>query len=254
MSTMRNARASFLFAPLFAFGALTIACAPAAAADNPVVIELFTSQGCSSCPPADKLLAKLAREPNVIALSFPVDYWDYIGWKDTFGSAAHTARQKAYAAARGDNHVYTPQAVIDGLMHAVGSDSTEIAAARQLAYGEKGALQVPLKLGEDGAKLHIEAGAAVPGSARSGALWLLNIKTVSTVAIGKGENSGHSITYTNIVRGMKKIGDWSGAAATYEIARPEMKSGDSDAYVILLQANAAGKPGVILAAAKGGAQ
>src|SRR5438270_13293400 len=86
------------------------------------VVELFTSQGCSSCPPADRYLAELAKDPSLVVLSWPVDYWDYIGWKDTFGSPGFTARQKAYAAVRRDDQVYTPQAVIDGVTHAVGND------------------------------------------------------------------------------------------------------------------------------------
>ncbi len=224
----------------------------AAAADNPAVVELFTSQGCSSCPPADALLSKLAQEPGVIALSLPVDYWDYIGWKDTFASPANTARQKAYAAARGDNHVYTPQAVINGLMHAVGSDRTEVSTARALSFGEKGALKVPMSVGDDGDKLVVRAGGAAAGSAKWGALWLFQVTKSRAVAIGRGENSGHSVTYTNIVRSTRKIGDWSGAAASYEIAKSDLKGPDSDGYVLMLQASAGGKPGAILAAAKGG--
>ena len=88
----------------------------------PVVVELYTSQGCSSCPPADAVMAGLAQRPDVIALALHVDYWDYIGWKDTLASPQCTARQKGYAAARGDGQVYTPQAVIDGLTHVVGAD------------------------------------------------------------------------------------------------------------------------------------
>src|SRR5947209_6831445 len=104
---------------------------PAARAAEPVrgVVELFTSQGCSSCPPADRYLAELAKDPGLVVLSWPVDYWDYIGWKDTFASPAFTARQKAYAAARRDDRVYTPQAVIDGVTHAVGNDRDRVQEA-----------------------------------------------------------------------------------------------------------------------------
>ena len=232
--------------------AIATPCATAAAGEIASVIELFTSQGCSSCPPADALLAKLAREPGVTALSLPVDYWDYIGWKDTFASSANTARQKAYAAARGDNHVYTPQVVVNGLMHAVGSDLVEITAARQLTNGDKGALRVPLSISESAAGLAVQAGGAVEGSAKWGALWVMLVTKSRSVAIGRGENSGRTVTYTNIVRSMKKIGDWAGGAAHYEIARTELKGADSDGYVLMLQASAGGKPGAILAVAKGG--
>ncbi len=224
----------------------------AIAADNPAVIELFTSQGCSSCPPADALLAKLAQEPGVVTLSLPVDYWDYIGWKDTFASPANTARQKAYAAARGDNHVYTPQAVINGLMHAVGSDRMEISTARQLSHGDRGALAVPMSVAGENGRLVVRAAGAVEGSAKWGALWLFHVTKKREVAIGRGENSGKTIAYTNIVRSMKKIGDWAGTSASYEIPDADLRAPDSDGYVLLLQASSGGKPGAILAVAKGG--
>src|SRR5207302_9029162 len=112
-----------------------VACASAAmplspaVADPLAVIELFTSQGCSSCPPADKLVGELGSDPSLVALSLPIDYWDYLGWKDTLADPRHTARQKAYAHARGDGQVYTPQVVVNGILHAVGSDKAAIEAA-----------------------------------------------------------------------------------------------------------------------------
>src|ERR1700751_2667040 len=95
-------------------------------ADPRAVVELFTSQGCSSCPPADKVIGELAKDPSVIALSMPIDYWDYLGWKDTLADARFSARQKAYSRARGDREVYTPQAIINGSAHVIGSDRTSI--------------------------------------------------------------------------------------------------------------------------------
>src|ERR1043166_7464075 len=101
-------------------GALSVVCAVVAstaaafAADTRAVVELFTSQGCSSCPPADELIGQLAKDPSLVAMSLPIDYWDYLGWKDTLAKPAHTARQRAYAQVRGDRAVYTPQAVING--------------------------------------------------------------------------------------------------------------------------------------------
>src|SRR6185295_2227791 len=111
---------------LACFGMLSVQCAQG---EPRAVIELFTSQGCSSCPPADKLIAEYAHDPSVIALSLAVDYWDYLGWKDTLALAGHTKRQRAYASARGDRQVYTPQAVVDGAVHTLGSDKAAIERA-----------------------------------------------------------------------------------------------------------------------------
>src|ERR1700729_1092783 len=102
---------------------------PAVAAEPRAVVELFTSQGCSSCPPADKILGELAKDPNVIALSLPIDYWDYLGWKDTLADSRFTARQKAYSHMRGDRDVYTPQMVVNGSTHVIGSDRAKIEGA-----------------------------------------------------------------------------------------------------------------------------
>jgi len=215
------------------------------------VIELFTSQGCSSCPPADRLIARLSREPNTIVLTFNVDYWDYIGWKDTFASAANTARQKAYATSRGDGQVYTPQAVIDGLRYAVGSDPTEIDDASRLAFGEKGALSVSIASHRENGRLIVNVGAAPDGADKWGAFWICHVLKSHSVAIGRGENAGHSVTYTNIVRAMDKVGNWSGVAARYEVDEASLKRPDSDAWIMMLQANNGPKLGAILATAKG---
>ncbi len=223
----------------------------ASAMEPPCVVELFTSQGCSSCPPADRLAAKLATEPGVIMLSFPVDYWDYIGWKDTLASPANTARQKAYASARGDGQVYTPQAVIDGLRHAVGSDQVEIGDAAKLAFGDKGALAVPLTIKRGDGRLVVDVGAAPAGAARSGAVWLFHIAKSRTVKISRGENAGHTLTYTNVVRSIDKVGDWMGEATHFEISDASLNAPDADSYALILQASQDGKPGAILAAAKG---
>src|ERR1700760_243304 len=102
---------------------------PAHATDPRAVVELFTSQGCSSCPPADKLIGELAKDPSIIALSLPIDYWDYLGWKDTLADKRFTARQKAYSHMRGDREVYTPQVVINGSVHVIGSDRESIETA-----------------------------------------------------------------------------------------------------------------------------
>src|SRR5437588_8523430 len=115
-------------------------------AQTRAVVELFTSQGCSSCPPADKLLAELARDPSLVAISVPIDYWDYLGWKDTLADPRNTARQKGYAQVRGDGQVYTPQAVINGSIHALGSDKEGIEHAIEKARGSGAGSLLPLRL------------------------------------------------------------------------------------------------------------
>ncbi len=216
---------------------------------QPVVIELFTSQGCSSCPPADSLLSELIRnQPNLIALTMPVDYWDYIGWKDTLASPAFSARQKAYASMRGDHHVYTPQALINGVTHVVGSDRGEIATAARAAFGKDGALSVALAATSTEQGLSVDLGAAPQGAQRDAELWLFQIARERSVAIGRGENSGANVTYSNVVRQMKKIGDWNGTPVRFAIGRADLVSPDSDSWALVLQAGAEGRPGPILAA------
>lgn len=213
------------------------------------VVELFTSQGCSSCPPADHLLSALARDPTVIAVSFPIDYWDFMGWQDTLASPSFTARQKAYAAARGDGRIYTPQAIIDGLADAVGSDRAQIEHAIKTSKGRDGALTVQIHLAETGDVLHIDIGEE-PGGAAKGQpanVYVLRVVRSKTVVIGRGENSGRSITYTNVVRAIRKIGEWDGSAKSFQLS--ELK-GDNEGYVVLLQKGSETNPGAILAAAK----
>ncbi len=240
------------YSALFVVAGLAIASAPARAEPPRCVVELFTSQGCSSCPPADRLVRELARDPSVVAISWPVDYWDYIGWKDTLAQPMFTARQKAYASARGDGHVYTPQAIINGLVHAVGSDRAEIESAVKAGHGRKGALTVPLSLSPVATGgLRIEIGNAAGEGPKEALVWLVRIAKERTVAIGRGENTGESVTYTNVARSTAKVGEWNGHAANIDVAAADLRAADSDAYVVLLQAGTAARPGVILGAAKG---
>jgi hypothetical protein len=222
------------------------AAVPCARAGEPVrgVVELFTSQGCSSCPPADRYLAELGKDPSLVVLSWPVDYWDYIGWKDTFASPTFTARQKAYAAVRRDDQVYTPQAVIDGVAHAVGNDRDRVQEALD-AQGKT--LSCVLTLADRDGKIGVDV---TPQANASGAatLWLLRVLRTANVAIGRGENKGRSITYTNVVREAIPLGQWSGGPAHFDAARPKL--GEGEGLVVLLQTGTAAKPGAILAAAK----
>ena len=211
------------------------------------MIELFTSQGCPKCPPADRLITDLSRQPGTIALSFAVNYWDYIGWKDTLASAVSTRRQRAYAVARGDGLVYTPQVVVDGVDAHPGADRGAILKASEGRKGDNPSLSVPLSLTEAGGMLKIAigvGGAADPGPV---GVYVLRVVHTKTVEIGRGENSGKSLTYTNIVRAMDRIGEWNGQPQSFDIR--ELK-GDDEGFVVLLQAGTPDRPGPILAAAK----
>jgi hypothetical protein len=218
------------------------AAAPARAGERPRgVIELFTSQGCSSCPAADRILGELARDPSLVVLSLPVDYWDYIGWKDTLASPACTARQKGYAGARGDGQVYTPQAVIDGVAHVIGAD---LAAIDQTISSHAGALKLDVAAATINGHISVDVGAGAP---RSAAVWLFEVQPTATVEVGRGENAGRSLAYTNIVRKMTRLGDWTGAAAHFEAAA---QPANGDSYIALVQAGTADRPGAILGAAR----
>jgi len=208
------------------------------------VIELFTSQGCSSCPPADELLAKIARDPDLIALSLPVDYWDRLGWKDTFAKHAFTERQIAYSDVRGDGQVYTPQAVINGMEHTVGSQRSSIDAA---VSETAGSLSVPLSVERAGDDLVVSVGAAQGRAARATVV-LLPLLASRQVAIGRGENARRKLTYTNIVRDILTIADWNGTPIKRVIPADKFK--DYDAVVVLLQAGSPREPGAILGAGR----
>ncbi|CAH1657818.1 MULTISPECIES: DUF1223 domain-containing protein [unclassified Chelatococcus] len=232
---------------------------PALAGNAPRgVVELFTSQGCSSCPPADALLRELAKDTSIVAISLPVTYWDYLGWKDTLAEKAFSKRQRAYAETRGDGQIYTPQAVINGSRHALGSDRKSIEAAiANKGEGEKGnidkslaktALTIPLDVSDNAGTLKIAVPQGQPG--QTAALWILAVSRSHNVAIGRGENTGRTVVYTNVVRRITKLGDWSGQAMTIDVSPEAAKPPGTDGYVVLLQAVDNGRPSVILGAAK----
>lgn len=208
----------------------------AADAAHPAVVELFQSQGCSSCPPAEANVGAIADRADVLALAFEVDYWDRLGWKDTFSKAAWTARQFAYAKAmsHGDS-VYTPQVVVNGRVESDGLDASALAAL--MSRGDRG-LSGP-SIGFSGETVTVGQGAAPAGGAD---VWLARyIPHVVEVTIPRGENAGHTLPYRHVVREMVLIGHWRGEAASFPVP-----GGDPDlAEAAILQA-----AGPILAAAK----
>ncbi len=218
---------------------------PAQAEPVTGVVELFTSQGCSSCPPADRVLGELAQVPHIITLSLPVDYWDRLGWKDTFGSPVHSERQRVYSSVRGDGEVYTPQAVINGQIHVNGSSRAGIERGLG-ADGDKLPVAVSVRL--DGSDLEISVGAAKTGSAASATVLVMPVYNSRQVKIGRGENANSEITYTNIVRGIDAAGQWTGDPVTLRV--PSAKFTGNDAVVVLLQMGGTTQPGPIVGAAR----
>jgi len=219
-------------------------------ADPRAVIELFTSQGCSSCPPADKVIGELAKDPSVIALSLPIDYWDYLGWKDTLADARFSARQKAYSRVRGDREVYTPQAVINGSAHVIGSDLAGIESAIDETTKTGGVMSVPVTMTQAGKLLTVSVSAtAKDASATHGEVWLCSISKAVPILIGRGENSGREITYYNVVRNLMKVGDWNGGAGSWTVPVDSVAHDGADGAVVYLQDGSRDKPGPMLGAA-----
>jgi hypothetical protein len=225
----------------------SVLCAPALAQTRGVV-ELFTSQGCSSCPPADKLLAELAGDPSLVAVSVPIDYWDYLGWKDTLANPRNTARQKAYAHVRGDGQVYTPQVVVNGSLHALGSDKAAIEHAIAKTHRNAASFLLPVTLAFAEGRINLSVPEAADDSA-SAETWLCGLMKTATITIARGENKGRTITYHNVVRRWIKLGDWAGHAKSWSVPMQTLAGDGIDEAVVLLQSGTNEKPRAILGAA-----
>ncbi len=227
--------------------------AQAFAGDTRAVIELFTSQGCSSCPPADKLLGDLARDPSLVTMSLPVDYWDYLGWKDTLALHGHSLRERAYANARGDGQVYTPQVVVNGIVHVLGSDRAAIEKAIAETRRDAAPLALPVTITVADGTVTVQVPAAAD-SHTSGEVWLCPITAKAQIAIARGENHGRTLRYYNVVRRWLKLGDWQGQAQTFtlpvsEIPDADFALADVDHVAVVVQSGVAARPGLMLGAA-----
>ena len=222
----------------------------AGAGERPLgVVELFTSQGCSSCPPADRLMGRLATEKDLIALSFNVDYWDYLGWKDTLGSPDNSARQRAYAGRRGDGAVYTPQVVVNGRDHVQGSNEAAIRAALAGDAANGKAPDLDITMTADDVSVTVTVPDAATAGPLDATLWLVTYSQAATVAITRGENRGEKITYHNVVRSMRAIGMWKGKALTATLPRAELMKNGADGCAVILQDAGEGHLGPVLGAA-----
>ena len=213
------------------------------------VVELFTSQGCANCPPADALLGELARESDLVALTFAVDYWDFMGWKDTAAKPEFTRRQRGYAARRGDKDVYTPQVVINGRSRLVGSDRAAI--RREIAAGdaERHDLTVAVELEATREALTVRLPERAEGAeAPHATVWLARFDLARTVPVGRGENTGRTLTYAHLVRSLQPIGVWKGQPLAIELPRQEMATDPNLGCAVLVQVDHDGLPGPILGA------
>ena len=222
-------------------------------ADPRAVVELFTSQGCSSCPPADKIVGELAKDPNVIALSMPIDYWDYLGWKDTLADSRFSARQKAYSHVRGDRNLYTPQMIVNGSAQVIGSDRAAIDGAITNTGKAEGVMSVPVTMTLSGKLINVSVEASKVATTGRGEVWLCSVSRAVPISIGRGENRGQQITYYNVVRNLVKVGDWNGGAGSWTIPLENISRDGVDAAVVYVQDGSRDKPGAMLGAAYHGA-
>lgn len=227
------------FGILSAAALLVLPIGTTASADEPVVVELFTSQGCSSCPPADAFFAELADRDDVIALALHVDYWDYIGWQDTFAQAAFTQRQHAYARAANSTMVYTPQMVIGGVDHVIGTHAMEVADAIAAQRSTPDPVSVEATQTQNG--WQVRATWEGQGQAPAMVVQVVTYSPAEEVAISRGENAGLSVNYHNVVRSWQVVAEWSGAA---DFDAQVVPSSDIP-HVVIVQA---GSHGPILAA------
>ncbi|NRB01815.1 MAG: DUF1223 domain-containing protein [Rhodobacteraceae bacterium] len=203
-----------LFGTLFA--AWTVLAMPAQAdGTNPVVVELYTSQGCSSCPPADALLHEIANRDDVIALALHVDYWDYIGWKDEFADPLHTKRQKDYAVIGGRRSIYTPQMIINGRTTIIGTKPMALAEA----ISKYGAAPTPVSLNVQRAGGDLQIAATSDGATGSLVVQMVHYQPERNVAIKRGENAGHTFTYANVAQDWTVLAEWNGVAP-FELSVP----------------------------------
>ncbi|MCX8293257.1 DUF1223 domain-containing protein [Phyllobacterium sp. 0TCS1.6A] len=213
------------------------------------VVELYTSQGCGSCPPADAVLKELAREGNVVALAFHVDYWDYRGWTDTLALPENTERQNEYRQTLGLNGVYTPQAILNGREHVNGQDGDKIRRRIAEMKQNTSGLTVPVTLSKTPKKrllIDIGQGAVTPNPVR---VLLAYFDKESVVSIPDGENTGRQVSYANSVRAMETVGMWDGNAQKIEIPWSEIASKKASGCAVLLQeVLGEDKPGPIIGA------
>jgi hypothetical protein len=213
---------------------LSVAAGPASAGNDVVLVELFTSQGCASCPPADRTLARLAERDDVLALSLHVDYWDYLGWEDSFAQAEHTARQAEYRDKMGGRVLFTPQVIVDGLLSVAGYKQTAIENAIDKAA--RAGHPASITIGRADGMLNAE----IRGQPDSGpsTIWVASYDCEETVDVDRGENAGRRFTYHNVVEKLMKVGPWHAPAP---VTLPLPQPGPGEGVAVWLQDDRSGR-------------
>jgi hypothetical protein len=229
-----------------AAGAALLLALPSTAAEvrsqPKAVIELFTSQGCSSCPKADAMFNELGKRSDVVALAWHVDYWDYIGWPDTFADPDNSERQRGYAQNWGSSRIYTPQLVVNGAKGVVGSREKDVASAI-----DEAALTIPVALNLRADMLEVSVGPHAGGA--EAVVWLITFKDHAAVVIERGENAGKTVEYSQIVTGKQMLGMFEAAGIHLKLPLSALTADGSNGAVILVQSDKGGLPGPILGAA-----
>ena len=210
------------------------------------IVELFTSQGCSSCPAADKLLGELVRDPSLIAISLPMDVWDYLGWKDTLADPRNTARWQGYAKSRGDRERYTPQVVVNGAAHALGSDRAAIEKAIEKSRHLEHVMSVPVTASRSGDRLTIALPDGAPAAGATVSVW--GLAKAITVMITRGENKGRTVTYHNVVRRFVDLGAWNAGTNRWTVPMRDIAGEGIDTAAVLVQTGSTEKPSLMLGA------
>jgi hypothetical protein len=208
----------------------------AMAGDRPVIVELYTSHGCSSCPAADKIVREFSQsDPDLLPLSFHVTYWDNMGWKDPYAMEASTVRQRNYAQLSGRRNVFTPQVVVDGLHSAVGNDHEDVNKAIRLAKTAMHTIPISITTTKYDMLINIAKMEDGPTSMSSGAtVWLVYYNKYAMTPVNGGENSGKTIENINNVIDIKRLGFWHNDAMTYHIPRNQLVG---DGMAVILQSS-----------------
>lgn len=210
-----------------------VAIAQAGTANRPVVVELFTAQGCAGCPDANAALERAARDPKVVVLTYGVDYWDYLGWRDTFARPEFTERQRGYRQALGQRSVTTPQIIIDGQKHLVPRNAPEV----DMALAQPLSVNLPppdIEFRETGDRVAVGSGRLPDGGAEVVAVRY--VPGLQTVEVRAGDNQGQSVRHINVVKEIRHLGDWSGRASLYELPQElSVHALNDDALVVIVQ-------------------